>query len=447
MNTRREFIQTITAGSLTALLNDYANALPVRKGTLIDPSKKLRIASIGSGGKGFSDIMGVRKEQIVALCDVDPVQAERAYSMFPEVPKYKDFRTMLEEMDDQIDAVTVSTPDHMHYSAGMAAIERGKHIFIQKPLAHSIWEVRELTRAARQHEVVSAMGNQGHAKEGVRLVKEWIQGGVLGDVREVHIWTQKLTNGKYRSALRDQPASKEVRPEALDWNLWIGTAPMTDYSAEIHPRRWRGWWDFGNGALGDIGCHTMDAAFYALELGAPSAVSAQSSGYNPYTFPDWSIVNYEFPARGEMPPVKLIWYDGGKLPERPKELEGQHTFETKHGYIIYGDKATLYDPTEKCEEPRIIPESKRLALKPNFPPKSIPRVPEENNFQEWVTACKGGPNVGSNFNYAGPLSEMVLLGNVALRAEGKRIEWDPEHMRISNFPELNTYINTPRRKY
>ncbi len=442
---RRKFIQTASVGLSAAMLSQCAT--PLRKGKLADSGPKLRIACIGCGGKGNSDIMGVSSEEIVALCDVDPSQAGKIFKLYPDVPKYQDFRKMLDEMDDQIDAVTVSTPDHMHFAAGMAAITRGKHVFIQKPLAHSVGQVRELQLAARKHGVMTQMGNQGHAKEGVRLAKEWVQSGIIGDVREAHIWTVKLADGKYRSACRERPTAGETVPGTLDWNTWVGIAPMRPYSAEYHPWKWRGWWDFGNGALGDIGCHTMDAAFYALDLGAPTAVTAETSPFNDETFPDWSIVTYEFPKRGSMPPVKLVWYDGGKVPERPKELEAGREFETKRGYLMYGDKGTIYDPNEKCEGPRIIPESKMRSLAKKLPPKTIPRVPNGDLFQEWINSCKGGPKAGSNFEYSGPLSEMVLLGNLAIRAKGKRILWDAKNMQITNAPELNKYINPPHRSY
>ncbi|MCK4958362.1 MAG: Gfo/Idh/MocA family oxidoreductase [Planctomycetes bacterium] len=443
---RRTFMQTAGASIAATALSPYAYAAPVPKGKIVKPNQKLNIACIGCGGKGFTDISGVSTENIVALCDVDFSQAEKILKLHPNVPRYKDFRKMLDEMDDRIDAVTVSTPDHMHYAAGIEAIKRGKHVFIQKPLAHSLWQVRQLRLAARKHNVMTQMGNQSHASEGVRLAKEWVQAGILGDVREVHIWTQKLVDGKYRSALRNHPKKKTPTPDTLDWNLWLGSSPVHRYSPEYHPWKWRGWWDYGNGALGDIGCHTMDAAFYALDLAAPTSVQAETSDFNDATYPDWSIVTYKFPARGSMPPVKIIWYDGSKLPDRPKELEPEREFHTQCGYLMYGDKATIYEQREKCESPRIIPESKMRILAPKLPPKTIPRVPNGDPFQEWINSCKGGPKAGSNFDYSGPLSEMVLLGNIAIRAKGKKIKWDAKNMQITNLPKMNKYINPKQHK-
>lgn len=405
----------------------------------------MNIACIGCGGKGRTDIADVSTENIIGLCDVDPAQAGAIYQRFPDVPKYQDFRTMLRELDDQIDGVTISIPDHMHYAAGMLAISMGKHVFIQKPLARSIWETRELRQAAREHHVVTQMGNQGHAGEGVRLVREWVQGGLIGPVREVHIWTSKMEIGPYKTSRNTRPQASEVAPETLDWDLWLGTSPARPYSAEYHPKKWRNWWDFGCGALGDIGCHTMDASFYALDLGAPSTIQADTAPFTEETFPDWSIITYEFPARGSMPATKVTWYDGGKVPNRPKELEAEREFSKRSGYFMVGDKGVIYDPSEKCFSPRLIPEARMR--KASFPEKTIPRVPNGNAVQEWITACKGGMKPGSNFEYAGPLTEMVLLGNVAVRARGKKIEWDAKQMRISNAPELNRYLRFPHRRF
>jgi predicted dehydrogenase len=437
--TRREFLRMAGIGTSMAFMPACAPGDKIRKGKLISPDSKLRIAAVGCGGKGFSDIRFLESEEIVALCDVDDIQAQKTYNKYPQVPKYKDFRIMLQEMDEQVDAVTVSTPDHMHFAVAMAAIERGKHVFVQKPLTTTIWEARELAKAARRHEVVTVMGNQGHATDGTRLTKEWADSGILGDVELVHCWTIKLQDGKYRSAIREKEWEGKSVPDNLDWNLWVGPNEMKPYSDEVAPFRWRGWWAYGNGALGDIGCHTMDAPFYALELGAPVAVTAETSGYNEFTFPDWSVITYEFPARGKRPPCKLVWYDGGKLPELPSDMEGIE-FNPKAGYLMMGSKATVYNPTEKGESPRIVPEAKRQALRDSMPEPSIPRVPAGGPHMEWVRACKGGPTPGSNFDYAGPLTEMVLLGNLAIRAKGNRILWDSENLKVTNMPELNKYV-------
>lgn len=416
-----------------------------RQGRLIPAEQKLRVACVGCGGRGRLDVREVGDEEIVAMCDVDPVHAESAYSLNPDVPKYMDYRVMLEEMDDEIDAVVVSTPDHTHYAIALAAIQRGKHVCVQKPLTTTVWEARQLEAAAREHNVVTNMWNQGHTKEGCRLAKEWVDAGLLGDVTEVHVWTNKLTNGKWRSAIRGEMYPPQEIPPQLDWNQWVGPRPMIPYSDEMAPRRWRGWWGYGMGALGDIGCHTMDAAFFALDLRRPTAITAETSDYNEFTFPDWSIITYEFPARGNMPRMKLVWYDGGKVPEVPAGLD---SLNERRGYYMVGSKAGIYDPSEKCTSPRIFPEETRRELRYSMPPETIPRCESDNPGEEFASACKGGPKPGSSFDYSAGLSEMVILGNLAIRADGQRIEWDSDAMQVTNMPELNQYLKPPpARKY
>ncbi|MEO0453846.1 MAG: Gfo/Idh/MocA family oxidoreductase [Verrucomicrobiota bacterium] len=444
---RREFTKWAGLGVGATLFPQWASCAPkppIRKGKLIDPSQKVRVACIGCGNRGALDIREISDETIVALCDVDERAAQSTFEKYPTVPRYKDFRVMLKEMDDQIDAVSITTPDHTHFAAGMASIERGKHVFIQKPLTVSIADARRLTEAARKHEVMTVMGNQGHTKGGCRSVKEWVDAGLLGDVTEVHVWTNKLKDGDYRSAIRNQYPPSHPVPKELEWDLWLGPAPEREYSHEYAPLKWRGFWELGNGALGDIGCHTMDAAFYALNLGAPTAVTAKTSGYNPYTFPDWSIITYEFPARGSMPPVKMVWYDGGKLPPVPAAL-GDAKMNKPRGYYMIGSNASVYDPGEKCESPRLIPEMKRRELKDELRKQTIPRVSGGPGV-ELMRAIKGGPKPGSNFDYAGPLTEMVLLGNIAIRAGGNRIEWDAASMKVTNMPELNAFVDPPARE-
>jgi predicted dehydrogenase len=438
---RKEFLKLtglgLTASFLSSGLSFGASA---RQGRLIAPDKKLRVACVGCGGRGASDITEIGAEHIVALCDVDPARAKKTFLKYPDAPKYTDFRVMLKEMDDQIDAVLVSTPDHTHFVVAMAAIQMGKHVLVQKPLTTSVWEARELQRAAQKHGVVTNMYNQGHTGEGCRLAKEWFEAGLIGDVTEVHVWTDKLTDGAYRSSIRGEMYPAQEVPDSLDWNQWLGPIPELPYSDEVAPFRWRGWWPFGNGALGDIGCHTMDAAFFALNLRQPIAITAETSGYNRFTFPDWSIITYEFPARGQMPPCKLVWYDGGKLPEAPA---GITNLNKRRGYFMVGSDGGIYDPSEKCSSPRIYPETKRRELRNLMPAKTIPRAEGANPAEEFALACKGGATPGSNFNYSAPLTEMVLLGNLAIRADGKRIEWDAENMEVTNMQDLNTYLKPP----
>lgn len=439
--TRREFVK----GSVAAAALGFAGcargpALLIQEPGSLPPGERLNIACIGCGGQGGRDIDGIRQENIVALCDVDGRRASETFKKFPGVRKFKDYRRMLETMDKEIDAVTVSVPDHSHYPAAMMAMAMGKHVFVQKPLTHTVWEARQLTLAARKYGVATQMGNQGHAKEGVRLFCEWIWAGAIGPVREVHIWT----NRPIWPQGMDRPRWKMTPPATLDWDLWLGTAPYRPYHRGYAPFNWRGWWDFGTGALGDMACHTADAFFFALKPGAPVSVEAESSPVNGESAPEWSIVTFQFPARGEMPPVKLVWYDGKKTPPRPPELEADREMP-ESGQFWYGDDGIIMDTTDYCESPRIIPEAKMREFLPNRPDKSIPRVPESNHYLEWLTACKGGTPAGSNFDYAGPFTEAILLGNVAIRT-GQKIEWDAANMRITNLPEANRLIHPPYRE-
>ncbi len=416
----------------------------VRQGQIIK-GRKLNIAAVGCGGKGNVDVRAVSSENIVALCDVDSARAAKTFGLHPNAKTFTDYRKMFEEMDDQIDAVTVTTPDHMHFPVALEAIKRGKHVYVQKPLTHTVAEARELTLAARKHKVVTQMGNQGHAGEGIRLAKEWVQAGVIGDVREVHVWTNRPI---WPQGIKD-PLPKQETPANLDWNKWLGVAPMRDYNEGYAPFKWRGWWDFGCGALGDMGCHLLDAAYWALELGYPTSVIAESKGLTDETAPTSSKVTYKFPARGDMPPVTVIWYDGGEMPPRPDTLEKDRKFSKGGGQLIVGSKGTIMDQSSYCSSPRLIPETAMQdMLKNNRIEKTIPRVPKGNPYQEWILACKGeGPTPGSNFDYAGPFSEMILMGNLAVRLSGQEIKWNGEKMHCSNLAAANELVHKPYRKF
>lgn len=432
--TRRRFLGT-TAATLATVTIVPRHVLGGVGHT--PPSEKLNIAGIGVGGKGAGDIGAVSSENIVALCDVDEKQAGKTFEEYPQAKKYKDFRRMLEKEEKNIDAVVVATPDHVHAVASMMAIKMGKHVYTEKPLTHTIYEARMLTKAAREHKVATQMGNQGRSGEGIRLICEWIWDGAIGQVREVHAWT----NRPIWPQGMDRPEETEPVPATLDWDLWLGPAPQRPYNSAYLPFKWRGWWDFGTGALGDMACHIIDAPVLALKLGYPTSVRAISTPVNSETAPTASIVEYEFGARGKMPPVKVTWYDGELRPPNPEELEPGRRMGSKNGGVLFvGDKGKLV-----CgcygKSPRLIPESKMQAYQ--RPPRTIERV--EEHHKDWVNACKGGKPACSNFDYAGPLTEVVLLGNLALRA-GKRLEWDGENMRVTNVPEANEYLHRQYRQ-
>ncbi len=401
------------------------------------PSEKLNIAGIGVGGRGAGDLQEVESQNIVALCDVDWRQAAGTFKRYPNAKKYKDFREMLDKEDKNIDAVIVATPDHVHAVASMAAIKRGKHVYCEKPLAHSIYEIRRVTEAAREAKVATQLGNQAQADEGIRLVCEFIWAGVIGPVREVHSWCNRPISPRGL----DRPTDTPPAPEGLDWDLWIGPAKWRPYHPWYLPFTWRGWWDFGTGVLGDIGCHQFAPIYRALKLGYPLSVEACSSGVNEETAPLASMVRYDFPARGEQPAMKLTWYDGGLMPARPAELENARRFGDADDNLYVGDKG-------KMLAHRLLPESRNAEY--GKPPKVLPRSP--GHHQEWLNACKGGEPAGSNFNVSGPMAEVVLLGNIAVRMgqqlyeKGLKLYYDGPKMEIANLPEANKYIRPEFRE-
>jgi predicted dehydrogenase len=441
---RRRFLKTAGLGAAALALGriPVAEAGLMRPAFkhLVSPGRKMNIACVGAGGKGQVDIIGVSSENIVGLCDVSFSQGAASFQKFPQAALYKDFRQMLLELGDKVDAVVVSTPDHMHFPIAMMAVTMGKHVYCQKPLTQTIWEARALTEAARKYGVVTQMGNQGHANEGTRLYREWIQAGVIGPVREVHIWTDRPI---WPQALQ-RPEQVDAIPEDLEWNLWLGVARERPYNNCYAPFKWRGWWDFGTGALGDMGCHLMDAPFWALDLRYPASVEAVSEGNNEESGPNWSIVTYQFPARRSMPPVTVKWYDGGKRPEQPKEMGTEHRLGG-NGALYIGDKGVIWaDATYAETGPQIFPDT--LSKEFKRPPKTIPRVPKADPYLEWIAGCKGGPIPGSNFEHSGPLTEMVLLGNLAIRL-GQKVDWDAARMQCRNLPEAERLIRSQYRMF
>jgi predicted dehydrogenase len=406
------------------------------------PSEKLNIAGIGIGGRGKDDLHELESQNIVALCDVDQGYAGEVFAKYPNARKWTDFRRMLDEQKD-IDAVVIATPDHTHAVIAMAAMKCGKHVYCEKPLTHSVYEARALAEAARRYKVATQMGNQGQASVETRVTCETIWDGAIGQVREVHVWTDRPLDGInkwYWPQGVDRPKGEDPIPDTLDWDLWIGPAPERPYVKDVYnPFKWRGWWDFGTGALGDIGCHTIDPVFRALKLGYPTSIEACCTLVNDETYPVASRVTYEFPARGEMAAVRLHWYDGGIKPPRPPELEDGKMWDT-NGTLYVGDKGKMLGH-------RLIPDSRQQEY--GKPPEVLERSP--GHHQEWINACKGGKPAGSNFpDHAGLLAQVVLLGNVALRPAMKekslrtKLLWDGQAFQFTNLPEANQYL---RREY
>ena len=435
--TRREFISRTAVGT--------AGIMVVPRFVLggpgyVAPSDKLNIACIGVGGQGEHDVEGVSSENIVALCDVDDERAAETFEKFPRVKRYRDFRIMLEKEHKNIDAVTVTTPDHTHAVIAMMAIKMKKHVYVQKPLTHTIYEARKLAEAAREYKVVTQMGNQGHASEGARLINEWIWDGAIGNVYEAHCWT----NRPIWPQNIPRPDTLPSLPPTLDWDLWIGPSPWRPYHPAYAPFAWRGWWDFVTGAIGDMGAHIMDQPFWTLKLDAPDTIQASSTEFNDETYPIASEVTFTFPARGEMGPVKLVWHDGGLMPSRPEELEDDRKMGSREGGSLFiGERGKLICSTY-AENPRLIPESKMREYK--LPEKTIPRSPGIR--EEWIAACKGGPPTTSNFDYAGKLTETMLLGNLAIRLKERNtiLKWDSANLRITNLAEANDFIQMKYRQ-
>ncbi|MCU0915015.1 MAG: Gfo/Idh/MocA family oxidoreductase [Planctomycetes bacterium] len=407
------------------------------------PSDRLSLACIGAGGRADANIGGLKRERILALCDVDLRRARGAFQEFPDAKQYRDFRVMLDELDKKIDAVVVSTPDHTHAVAAMAAIKRGKHVYCEKPLAHCIWECRQLTLAAREAKVATQLGNQGQASEGNRLVAELIWDGAIGPVREVHAWCNRPIS--QRGIQR--PKEAEPVPATLNWDLWLGPARYRPYHSAYLPFRWRGWWDFGTGVLGDIGCHQLDPVFRALKLGYPTTVEACSSNMDEgpavkeETAPKASIVRYEFPAREGFPALTLVWYDGGLMPQRPAELPEGRKFGEADDNLFVGDQGKILGY-------RLIPDARMKEY--GKPPQKIARSP--GHHKEWLIACKGGAPARANFDWAGPLTEAVLVGNIALKMEkelyqkGLQLHYDGPNMQVTNLPEANQYLRDEYRE-
>ncbi|MCC6233138.1 MAG: Gfo/Idh/MocA family oxidoreductase [Verrucomicrobiales bacterium] len=434
----------------------------VGRGAEPPPSQRLNIAGIGLGGQGSHDIAQFPNENIVALCDPDWRHAAGTFKKYPQAKTFKDYREMLDTMKD-LDAVVVATPDHHHAFASMEAIRRGKHVYCEKPLTHSVWEARQVAEAARQAGVATQMGNQGQASEETRRLSELVWSGAIGDVTEVHVWTDRPSRGlfdEYWPQGVDRPKDTPTPPESMAWDLWLGPAPERPFHPIYAPFRWRGWWDFGTGALGDIGCHSFDPIFRALKLGAPTSVQACSSRVNPETYPLASMVTYQFPARTDaiqannahvrglsgraagglaMPALKLVWYDGGLRPPRPLDLEDDEVLGD-NGRLLIGTEGYILGGRVYPEKRRV--DAGRIAA-------SIPRVPG-GAYTEWANSCRTKVPAGSYFDWAGPLAETVLLGNVALRVQMREaltrltLHWDTAAFQFTNSPKANEFL---RRAY
>jgi predicted dehydrogenase len=440
---RRAFLAATTTSTVLLGLPLRVNAAEVVPGK-VSPNGKLNLAGIGAGGKGMSDIMGCKRENIIALADPDTKRAEEAFYRFKDAKQYTDYRVLLEK-HPELDGVIVSTPDHSHAPATYLAMNLNKHVYCQKPLTHTIAEARLISKlAAEKPSLVTQMGNQGHAGDGVRELCEMIWGGAIGQVTEAHIWTNRpIWPQGIAEALPEEP----VR-EGLDWDLWLGPAAARPFNKDYAPFNWRGWWDFGCGAIGDMACHIMDPAFWALKLyDAPgfSIEPIEVEGANAQTAPNACKLKFEVPARGDMGPVTIYWYDGGKVPARPEGVPADEPMgdsDGKNGSLFIGTTGIATSGTYGGDS-RLLPASRMAEY--TKPTPSIPRVKREDPYLEWTDAIKEGTQPGSQFAYAGPLTEMANFGNIAIRA-GKRIEWDSKAFKITNDEAANAMLTKEYRK-
>ena len=402
-------------------------------------NERVRFGCIGVGGKGDSDSADAGKHgNVVAICDIDDQKLENAGSKkFPNAQRFNDYRKMFDEIGKNIDAVTVSTPDHHHAFASILAMKLGKACFCQKPLTHSVSEARMMANVARETKVATQMGNQGTAEDKLRHAAALIKGGHLGTVKEVHVWTDRPIWPQ--GGPRPKPA--ESVPENVHWELFIGPAPFREYAPGYHPFAWRGWWDFGTGALGDMACHTFNMPYMALDLKNPTSIEAEHGGHNKDSYPPWSVIKFMFPATGSRPAIPVTWYDGGEKP--PQSLFGDKDLP-KSGALVVGEKDTLHAHGDYCRE---------FSLLSGSEPPQVDFVKSPGHFEEFIAAIQGGPAAVSNFpNYSGPLTETILLGNLAVWAgkgpdtEGKKIEWDAANLRATNAPEVDIIIKRPYRE-
>ena len=441
--TRRTFVQTTTAAGAAMFLPR----------SVFGANERLNVAVVGTAGRAGENMEAVSRENVVAICDVDERSLDKAATRSEGVAKAKkfvDFRKMLEDVGGQVDAVVVGTPDHTHAPVAMMAMRMGKHVYCEKPLAHNVREIRLMRQTAKAKKLATQMGTQIHAGENYRRVVELVRAGAIGKVTRAHNWVPTSYSGSQKNVKR--PGGTPPVPEGLHWDLWLGPAPERPYHPDYHPFWWRGWWDFANGALGDMACHHMDLPHWALDLREPLTVESEGPEPDPEVAPAWQIVHFHYPARGEQPPVHLTWYHGGKRPAELEEIEARAA-EAKPdagekararpqrwgaGTLLVGDKGMILADYDKHV---LLPEERFKDFQ--RPEKSIPKSP--GHHAEWIKACKQGTPTTCNFDYSGALAEAVLLGCVAHKA-GKKIEWDAQALRITNAAEANRFLGREYRK-
>jgi predicted dehydrogenase len=434
---RREFLGRSLLFTGGVLLSG-CHAPHVSRGRVLGANDRLRIASVGVGGKGWTDVNRVGHQDIVGICDVDANNLAKAGAKFPSARRFADWREMFDQLGNTIDAVTVSTPDHTHFPPSIRAIRHGWHLFCQKPLTHTVWEARELTRAAKAAGVATQMGNQGISHPLMRRDAELVKGGAVGTVRELHCWTDRPGNWWPQGIQR--PTDRPPVPKELSWDLWLGTAPERPYHPAWAAFKWRAWWDFGTGAVGDMGCHLLNLAGLVLDMAEPTSVEVVSvEGANDETGPLRSHIVWDMPARKGRPAFKFHWYDGGSKPSADL-FPG--TALDRNGVLVVGSSDTLLTSFEGGASFRSGRRYEDFAAIPELFEKYTDFEP--SHYAEWIRACKGGPRALSSFDTAGPITETILLGNIAVRT-GKRLEWDSKNLRVTNVEEANRLVRTRYR--
>jgi predicted dehydrogenase len=442
---RRRFIKRVAAAAGTLLVETKGVWGGISTSTLqsSSPNSRLNIAGIGVAGKGASDLRLTSKGQnVVAICDVDKRALEKAAVLYPNARVFQDWRKVLELKE--VEAVTISTPDHMHAPIAMSAIRSGRHVYVQKPLTHTIYEARQLAKAVRDQKVVSQMGNQHHSGSGYRTFRQIVQSGMIGKIKEAHTWSNRPI---WPQGI-ERPGGADPVPGYLNWDLWLGVAPKRPFvgirdevrrnRGVYHPFNWRGWLDFGVGALGDMGCHIIDPVIWSLELESPTSVSADCPPINQETYPEWEVIHYTFPATDYTTgPLRMTWYDGGRQPRREllKLLDQEET--PSNGCLLVGEKGTVLCP--HGEKPRLLPQKQ-------FEGVEIPEIEGVDHYQQWTMACKGEGKTTSPFGYAGPLTETVLLGTIAIRFPKRVLVWDSERLRFANSEKASHFVHHFYRK-
>jgi predicted dehydrogenase len=445
--TRRQFLHTTTVAVASL---QFLPAGLARAASQPGPNGKVNVAGIGIGSQGGSDVDAVAGEghNIVALCDVDDNYAAKKFEQYPKAKRFKDYRVMLDQMGKEVDAVVIGTPDHTHAVIAMEAMRRGKHVYCEKPLAHTFHEVKALMAAAKKHKVVTQLGNQGHSSGSIRRLCEWVWAGAIGQVHTVHAGCDAFKEVYCQKRNLEKLNQTYEIPKGLDYDLWVGPVPFRPYTPFWVPWNWRGWMPFGTGTIGDWFCHVIDPTFWALDLDAPSSVQAEVTDYDPakhgLTYPPATKITFEFPAKGKRGPIKLVWHDGNNRIPKPEEFAADDEVPGT-GAILFGDKGMIMHGSHGAGGCRLLPEKlmEQYSGK-NTPPEKITRV--KNHAWDWLNAIQTGKQAGSDFSYGGPLTQAALLGAIAIRFPGETLHWNAKKEKFTNIKEANAYVNPPYRE-